>query len=75
MNEVSWITPAQRAVQVHPGELATVVYDFQNVQDRRMAAQAVPSYAPRQAATRGVFNSKARGYSNQAMSAVSGKAG
>ena len=37
--------PAQRAVQVHPGELATVVYEFQNVQDRRMAAQAVPSYA------------------------------
>ena len=42
--------PAQRAVQVHPGELATVVYEFQNVQDRRMAAQAVPSYAPRRAA-------------------------
>ena len=42
--------PAQRAVQVHAGELATVVYEFQNVQDRRMAAQAVPSYAPRQAA-------------------------
>ena len=42
--------PAQRSVQVHPGELATVVYEFQNVQDRRMAAQAVPSYAPRQAA-------------------------
>ena len=42
--------PAQRAVQVHPGELATVVYEFQNVQNRRMAAQAVPSYAPRQAA-------------------------
>ena len=42
--------PAQRAVQVHPGELATVMYEFQNVQNRRMAAQAVPSYAPRQAA-------------------------
>ena len=42
--------PARPAVQVHPGELATVVYEFQNVQDRRMAAQAVPSYAPRQAA-------------------------
>ena len=33
-----------------PGELATVMYEFQNVQDRAMAAQAVPSYAPRQAA-------------------------
>lgn len=42
--------PAQRSVQVHPGELTTVMYEFQNAQDRRMAAQAVPSYAPRQAA-------------------------
>ena len=42
--------PAQRSIQVHPGELATVVYEFQNVQDRRMAAQAIPSYAPSQAA-------------------------
>jgi len=42
--------PAKSTVQVHPGELATVMYEFQNVQDRRMAAQAIPSYAPRQAA-------------------------
>jgi len=42
--------PAQRSIQVHPGELATVVYEFQNVQNRRMAAQAIPSYAPSQAA-------------------------
>lgn len=42
--------PAQRSLQVHPGELATVMYEFQNVQDRRMSAQAFPSYAPRQAA-------------------------
>ncbi|WP_295857453.1 cytochrome c oxidase assembly protein [uncultured Xylophilus sp.] len=42
--------PAQRSVQVHPGELTTVMYEFQNVQDRRMAAQAIPSYAPQQAA-------------------------
>jgi cytochrome c oxidase assembly protein subunit 11 len=42
--------PAQRSLQVHPGELATVMYEFQNVQDRRMAAQAIPSYAPHQAA-------------------------
>ena len=32
------------------GELATVMYEFQNVQDHRMSAQAIPSYAPRQAA-------------------------
>jgi cytochrome c oxidase assembly protein subunit 11 len=42
--------PAQASVRVHPGELATVMYEFQNVQDRRMAAQAIPSYAPRNAA-------------------------
>ena len=41
--------PATRSMQVHPGELATVLYEFQNVQNRRMAAQAIPSYAPRQA--------------------------
>ncbi len=42
--------PALRSVQVHPGQLTTVMYEFQNVQNRRMAAQAIPSYAPNQAA-------------------------
>ncbi|MEP6722885.1 MAG: cytochrome c oxidase assembly protein [Variovorax sp.] len=42
--------PAQSSMQVHPGELHTVMYEFQNVQNRRMAAQAIPSYAPQQAA-------------------------
>jgi cytochrome c oxidase assembly protein subunit 11 len=42
--------PAQSSIQVHPGQLATVMYEFQNVQDRKMAAQAIPSYAPRNAA-------------------------
>ena len=41
--------PAVRSMQVHPGELTTVVYEFQNIQNRTMAAQAIPSYAPRQA--------------------------
>jgi cytochrome c oxidase assembly protein subunit 11 len=41
--------PATRSLQVHPGELTTVMYEFQNVQNRRMAAQAIPSYAPQQA--------------------------
>ncbi|MDI9334077.1 MAG: cytochrome c oxidase assembly protein [Cytophagales bacterium] len=41
--------PAVRSLQVHPGELTTVVYEFQNTQNRRMAAQAIPSYAPQQA--------------------------
>jgi cytochrome c oxidase assembly protein subunit 11 len=43
--------PQMASIKVHPGELATVMYEFQNVQDRRMSAQAIPSYAPRQAAS------------------------
>jgi cytochrome c oxidase assembly protein subunit 11 len=41
--------PAVRSVQVHPGELMTVMYEFRNRQGRAMAAQAIPSYAPKQA--------------------------
>ena len=43
--------PAMRSVKVHPGELTTVMYEFQNTQNRRMSAQAIPSYAPTQAST------------------------
>lgn len=46
--------PALRSLQVHPGEMATVMYTFKNIQNRTMAAQAIPSYAPRQAS--GHFN-------------------
>ena len=38
--------PAVSSVQVHPGEMATVMYEFRNTQNRTMAAQAIPSYAP-----------------------------
>ena len=38
--------PAQAKIDVHPGELTTVMYEFRNRQDRTMAAQAFPSYAP-----------------------------
>jgi cytochrome c oxidase assembly protein subunit 11 len=31
---------------VHPGELATVVYEVVNTQPRAVKAQAIPSYAP-----------------------------
>jgi cytochrome c oxidase assembly protein subunit 11 len=40
---------AQNSLQVHPGELTTVMYQFRNRQNRTMAAQAIPSYAPMQA--------------------------
>ncbi len=41
--------PAKRSIEVHPGEMATVMYEFRNIQSRTMAAQAIPSYAPKQA--------------------------
>ncbi len=41
--------PEKRSMQVHPGELTTVMYEFRNIQNRTMAAQAIPSYAPKQA--------------------------
>jgi len=43
--------PAMRSIQVHPGEMATVMYEFKNIQNRAMSAQAIPSYAPQQAST------------------------
>lgn len=41
--------PAVRHLTVHPGELTQVMYEFRNVQNRTMSAQAIPSYAPMQA--------------------------
>jgi cytochrome c oxidase assembly protein subunit 11 len=38
--------PAQAKVDVHPGEVTTVMYEFRNRQNRTMTAQAFPSYAP-----------------------------
>lgn len=46
-----YFKPAVRSLQVHPGELTTVLYEFQNIQNRTMSAQAIPSYAPKQAAS------------------------
>ena len=43
--------PEKSSIEVHPGELNTVMYEFQNVQNRTRAAQAIPSYAPHQAAS------------------------
>ncbi len=41
--------PEQRSLDVHPGELMTVMYDVTNGQGRPVVAQAIPSYAPKQA--------------------------
>ena len=42
--------PAVAQLKVHPGELTTVMYEFRNEQTHSMSAQAIPSYAPKQAA-------------------------
>lgn len=41
--------PVQSSMQVHPGQLATVMYEVVNTQDRTVNAQAIPSYAPQSA--------------------------
>lgn len=42
--------PTVNTMQVHPGELAQVVYEVVNKQNHAVVAQAIPSYAPQQAA-------------------------
>ena len=41
--------PTTRSIDVHPGELITVMYEVVNTQDRTVQAQAIPSYAPQSA--------------------------
>jgi cytochrome c oxidase assembly protein subunit 11 len=43
--------PTVGSMQVHPGEMAQVVYEVVNTQARSVDAQAIPSYAPQQAAS------------------------
>ena len=38
--------PERSSIDVHPGQVATVMYEFRNRQNRSMAAQAIPSFAP-----------------------------
>ena len=42
--------PLTRHVDVHPGELAQVMYEVTNTQTRAITGQAIPSYAPSNAA-------------------------
>lgn len=41
--------PEINSLDVHPGEMKTVMYEFENTQNRTISAQAIPSYAPKQA--------------------------
>jgi cytochrome c oxidase assembly protein subunit 11 len=43
--------PSTRHVDVHPGAVTTVMYELRNQQNRTMTAQAIPSYAPKEAAS------------------------
>lgn len=45
----AWLfKPEVNALEVHPGELVTVVYDLVNTRQVATAGQAIPSYAPQQ---------------------------
>lgn len=42
--------PTVSSMQVHPGQMTQVLYEVVNAQSRTVDAQAIPSYAPQQAA-------------------------
>lgn len=42
--------PVERMVEVHPGEMAQVMYEVENLTDRPIKGQAIPAYAPQRAA-------------------------
>lgn len=42
--------PTVSSMKVHPGEMTQIVYEVVNKQSYKMEAQAIPSYAPQQAA-------------------------
>jgi len=42
--------PLTRSLDVHPGELTTVMYEVVNNRDTAVTGQALPSYAPKEAA-------------------------
>ena len=41
--------PVVHSLTVHPGELATVMYEVVNTRDKEVSAQAIASYAPQNA--------------------------
>ncbi|HKQ26454.1 MAG TPA: cytochrome c oxidase assembly protein [Burkholderiales bacterium] len=46
-SELPWqFRPLQASVNVHPGQLAQVMYEVRNRSDQPMAGQAIPSYWP-----------------------------
>jgi cytochrome c oxidase assembly protein subunit 11 len=50
-NHLAWtFKPLTNAISIHPGELTTVMYRVTNTKDYAVTGQAIPSYAPKQAA-------------------------
>jgi cytochrome c oxidase assembly protein subunit 11 len=46
-SEIPWeLTPLERTVKAHPGELIHVVYELRNPTDVTAEGQAIPSYGP-----------------------------
>ncbi len=41
--------PLQTSVRIHPGEMATVMYEIRNNSARAVTGQAIPSYGPQSA--------------------------
>src|ERR1022692_49074 len=51
LNKLAWrFRPLTPIVNVHPGEVTQVLYEVENMTDRPMTGQAVPSYGPQLAA-------------------------
>ena len=45
--EIAWqLTPLQRTIKAHPGELIQVVFELKNPTDITAEGQAIPSYGP-----------------------------
>lgn len=38
--------PLQRSISLHPGEMVQVLYEVENLSDRDITGQAIPSYGP-----------------------------
>lgn len=43
-------TPVQKSISMHPGEMVQVLYEVENLTDRDITGQAIPSYGPQLAA-------------------------
>lgn len=39
-------SPEQQSISMHPGEMVQVMYDVENLSDREITGQAIPSYGP-----------------------------